>query len=95
MPCMSYEPEDHNDSLHTKLKWAEAALCLVISNWRKDPYGRSFSDLLDILFRDSDWKEAGITRESLIEWEEKHVKADIRRRALEKLTDEEKKVLGL
>lgn len=96
-------------ALRKQISFAESALCLALNTMEQLLKGikHDFDDHvktnpLDIM----DFEEAGITRTDLEKWWTKHKKLDARHReqerlknvraaALAKLTDEEKKVLGV
>ena len=100
---------DNIAELKKQVSFAESALCLVLNTMEQLLHGikHDFDDKvktnpLDIL----EFEEAGITRAELDEWWIKHKKLDaehrelerltkVREAALHKLSDEEKKVLGV
>lgn len=97
------------DNLKQQVSFSESALCLALNTMEQLLKGikHDFDDgiktnPLDIM----EFEEAGITRTDLEKWWTKHKKLDARHReqerlkkvkdaALAKLTDEEKKVLGV
>lgn len=108
MPCRDFE-DDRNvltNGERKELKMLEAAMCgilTVLENHAAVPP-------IDEVFAFVDWKEAGVSRAELERWwyvhkaadavrrareEAERVKAELKKSALDKLTDEEKQALGL
>ena len=103
MPCYEPEPtpEDYTKPLRAEIeklkdqnKWLNAALCLMT---HPDVTSVATSQFLKYIqaIKPELWKESGIRANDLLAWKEAHTAEDIKRRALEKLTPEERKVLGL
>ena len=103
MPCYGPEPtpEDYTKPLRAEIeklkdqnKWLTAALCLMtnpgVTCYATSDFEKYLSSVTPEL-----WKESGIKKKDLLTWKKAHDADDIKRRALEKLTPEERKVLGL
>lgn len=77
-----------------KAYWLTAALCLMTD---PDVTSVATSDFEKYLraIKAPKWDESGINKADLLAWKKAHDAEDIKRRALEKLTPEERKVLGL
>ncbi len=77
-----------------KAEWLTAALCLMtnpaVTCYATSDFEKYLSSVTPEL-----WKESGIKKKDLLTWKKAHDADDIKRRALEKLTPEERKVLGL
>ena len=77
-----------------KAEWLTAALCLMtnpaVTSVATDSFEKYLSSVAPEL-----WKESGIKKKDLLAWKKAHDAEDIKRRALEKLTPEERGVLGL
>lgn len=106
MPC--YDSRDHDGSateaLRARVVFMEAALCATLNALRR--INLIHADPLDSI----DYVEAGIAKKDLNRWWQEHIAKDearkireeadrqrkvLREDALAKLSDEEKKVLGL
>lgn len=74
--------------------WLTAALCLM-TNPAVTCYATSDFEKYLSSVKPELWKESGIKKKDLLAWKSAHDAEDIKRRALEKLTPEERKVLGL
>lgn len=76
-----------------KAEWLTAALCLMT---HPDVTSVATSQFLKYIkaIKPELWKESGIRANDLLAWKDAHTAEDIKRRALEKLTPEERKVLG-
>lgn len=101
MPCRNWEHDEHIHSQYRKkVRTLEAMLCGLAT----------MIDASNLSFTRVDWKEAGVTREEFLKWWSNHQAEDRQRKqreqetarrkldkenALKKLTDREKKVLGL
>lgn len=76
------------------VNWLTAALCLMtdrnVTCYATSDFEKYLSSVTPEL-----WKESGIKKKDLLAWKKAHDAEDIKRRALEKLTPEERKVLGL
>ncbi len=103
MPCYDGGPSSSKENIlqnnvtllqYEKAK-LEAMLCGIIraiEAYNTDEYLDGIYTIIENYF---DEKESGIKKQELIAWWEKHNKNDIKRKALEKLTEEEKEALGL
>ena len=110
MPCCDYDDHDpryicegerkradkaERDLLGMtqKAEWLTAALCLMtnptVTCYATSDFEKYLSSVTPEL-----WKESGIKKKDLLTWKKAHDADDIKRRALEKLTPEERKVLG-
>lgn len=115
MPCRDYY-DDHpqayyNDvtkpALQKQIAFAESALCqALVALEHVDSLVETISPKRGDFYDWVNFREAGITKNELIEWHKKHKELDRKHReedrlkklketALAKLTDEEKKVLGV
>lgn len=109
MPCRDYDTIDYASEYRDRLNEREAMLCAVLTAL-EDRVSPHTKDKLDWIFRNIDWKEAGVSRGKLEDWWEGHKIRDKHRRereaelkrveelkneALKKLTKEELKALGL
>lgn len=119
MPCRDFYDEHPNRYFHDvtepalkkQISFAESALCQVLAALKHVD-----SQVETIAPKQGDWydwinfKEAGITKQELVEWHKKHIELDEKHRAEEaekkriaelkksaynKLTAEERKVLGI
>ena len=102
MPCNSDGAEaDYRERQNNE--FAKAALCALMTALSEQ--GR-----LNVVLEGIDWKEAGLSKGNLFQWWEAHQEIDRRRRlaeaderevkkrqtaALSKLSDDEKRLLGL
>lgn len=98
MPCYDYDqypkPSDTLEvrNLRKENCWLTAALCLMTN---EEFTGISLDKLLYLPVAEELMKESGITKDELLKWHNKHHLEDAKRRALAKLTEEDKKALGL
>jgi hypothetical protein len=104
MPCRVYEPEEVAEEQSRELAFLSAALCAVFSWTETQPGGsKAFLDKLD-------WSAAGVTHGAVKVWwprhrkkdalrllqeREEHDREEARQTALAKLTDDERRLLGL
>lgn len=101
MPC--FVGRENTETVYVESGKQTARLCAIFKVLQKNK-------LLTEILNQVDWKEAGVTKQSTLEWWARHQKEDLRRRQIEreeflrkqrrnkilsKLTDEEKKELGL
>lgn len=105
MPCRDWSVEEsHTEKLKKERNMLRASMCAVLTALEGDD--ATFAAVLKKI----DWKEAGVTKRELLMWWEEHKESDkirrereakikrereIRASALSKLTDEEKKILGV
>lgn len=120
MPCRDYY-DDHPEAyygpklkdqeaeiakLKKQISFAESALCATLSALEHVNGLTEVPHLPGQFYEWIDHDEAGITRESLINWHKQHKELDAKHReqerlqkvrtdALKKLSDEEKKALGI
>lgn len=101
--------DEEIEKLKKKVSFAESALCLALNTLEQVLLGvrKDFDDEIKTNpFDVMDMEEAGITRKDLEKWWKKHKKLDekhrakekkeqLRKQALDKLTTEERKALGL
>lgn len=103
MPCRDFY-DDHPEAyfrdvkepaLKKQIAFAESALCATLDAFQRELH--KDENVFDYI----DYKSAGITREELEKWridhkalDEKH-REEAKKRALAKLTQEEKELLGL
>ena len=108
MPCRDYGPYENTD--HERLKSVEALLCAICYCMEEFPT-LSFNNIFDRdPLASIDWNKAGVSKEWAKEWWAMHKAADLIReerdkaeakrkadleRIKSKLTDEEKKLLGI
>lgn len=107
MPCRDEmaEAQDRKRD-YQELAFLRAGLCAVLTVMEKNMKKKTFAQYIDCI----DWKEAGVTKREFLGWWEDHKEKDrkrlaamekqlkeikIRKEALAKLTDEEKKILGV
>lgn len=76
------------------VNWLTAALCLMTDSRLTSYANTDFEKYVSNITPEM-WKESGIKKKDLIAWKKAHDAEDIKRRALEKLTPEERAVLGL
>ena len=76
-----------------KAEWLTSALCLMTDRNVTWYATIDFEEYLTNVTPGM-WKESGIKKKDLLTWKKAHDADDIKRRALEKLTPEERKVLG-
>jgi hypothetical protein len=105
MPCRDeWASEQEIRADYKELRLVQAGLCAVLS------YLDSHQMAFPIMLQSINWKEAGISEKEFVGWWEAHKVEDrmrrereaaedrkkkLRQSALDKLTPEEKKVLGL
>lgn len=104
MPCRDGMEDLRRAEEHAERALIRASLCAVLTLLEKDPGGFA------LMLKQIDWKEAGVSKREFLGWWEDHKEEDAKRRermaeqlreikvrkdALAKLTDEEKKVLGI
>lgn len=105
MPCRDWTVEDEWRMRGSAEKaMLSASLCAILTLLEKDPAG------FVLMLKKIDWKEAGVSKREFMRWWEDHKEKDaarqvreakekaekkIRDEALSKLTDEEKKILGV
>lgn len=88
------ELEAENDAQQDNINWLVAALCLMTDK-NVTRHGRGdFEQYLSAVPSEA-WKKSGIRHDDLLAWKKAHDAEDTKRRALEKLTPEERRVLGL
>lgn len=101
MPCRNWEHDEHiHSQYHKKVRTLETMLCGLATRMER----------VNESFRFVDWAEAGVTQAQFLGWWRLHQEDDRQRKqreqeaarrkldkenALKKLTDREKKVLGL
>jgi hypothetical protein len=105
MPCRDYTIEDEwRDRLSSEMAMLRASLCAVLTVIDTD------DTAFNAFLKKINWREAGVTKRELMLWWEKHQEEDrvrkereakrkeeerIRKEALSKLTEYEKKILGI
>ena len=100
MPCHDWDDSLEMDRLRKDKAFLEAALCAFLAS----------NERLGFILNYIDYDEAGISEQELVDWWENHKKKDVIRKqreaaekekqdlksvALSKLTEEERKALGL
>lgn len=87
MPCVWSEFEYGQDLADSRRRMAklDAMLCAVITALQR-------AGLKETVLDGIDWKEAGITRDDILEWQAAHDAADARRREMEAKVQEEREV---
>ena len=104
MPCRDGMEDVRRREDAERRAIVEASLCAVLTVLEAD------DDAFASMLKKIDWKEAGVTKRQFLTWWEDHKEWDRKRReavakqvheakvrkdALAKLTDEEKKILGI
>jgi hypothetical protein len=109
MPCRDWNVNDDRAAEHDRLRLVEPALCGVFTAME-----RQGGDLFENVLSFVNWREAGVSEESVRHWWKAHKAEDARQRknedrraksaaekkrkreeALAKLTEEERKLLGI
>ena len=102
MPCYGPDPtpEDYTKPLRAEIEklkdqneWLKAALCLMTHPDVTSVATSHFPKYIQAI-KPELWKESGIRADDLLAWKEARTDEDIKRRALAKLTPEERKALG-
>lgn len=105
MPCRDWTVEEEREIERRRSDFFEASLCGIFTFLKNQPV-KVLEDVLDNL----DYEEMGVTRKELEDWWRAHQREDEKRRkreeaarrkaelkaqALAKLTEEERKALGV
>jgi hypothetical protein len=106
MPCRDYYDDHPAPDLHgAELAVVGPALCAILRALAKEK-----GLLMEGLLNQVDWRQAGVTKKEVLDWWKKHEEQDriyqeekarraaekkAKKAALEKLTPEERKLLGV
>ena len=106
MPCRDGMEDFRRSEEYAERALIRAALCAVLTALERESGGDLYENVLSFI----DWKEAGVTEKEFRKWWKDHKMEDAERRAYEreerrkeevrkfalsKLSDEEKKILGV